>query len=101
MSAVLKIPSGLKPLVNGFSAVDIPSCPLGEALSRLDDRFPGIRSRLIDENGELHPFISIFVNDHNITYLEGLDTLISEGDEIIIVPAIGGGSRVNSLATYP
>ena len=92
MSAVLKIPTGLQPLVNGAKALELSQGTLDSALSRLDARFPGIRERLIDEFGEVHGFINIFVNGDDIVYLQGLLTQISDGTEVDIVPSIAGGA---------
>ena len=91
MTAVLNIPSGLQPLLNGFNAVELPCCPLGEALSQLDIEFPGVKDRLIDEHGEIHAFINIFVNGDDVAFLQGLYTPLTDGDQVDIVPAIAGG----------
>ena len=73
MSAVLKVPSGLQPLVNGAKAVALSQGTLDSALSHLDTQFPGIKDRLIDEYGEVHGFINIFVNGDDIVYLSELE----------------------------
>ena len=91
MSAILKVPSGLQPLVDGAKALELAEGTLDGALSRLDLQFPGIRDRLIDEYGEVHAFINIFVNGDDIAYLQGLLTPISDGVEVDIVPSIAGG----------
>ena len=92
MTTVLKIPSGLQRVMNGVSAVEIPSGTLAEVLSHLDGQFPGLRDRLVDEHGEVRPFINIWVNGDDVTYLQGLHTQIADGDQVDIVPSIAGGS---------
>ena len=91
MPAILKIPSGLQPIVNGAKALALSDGTLDGALHRLDDQYPGIRERLIDEYGEVHAFINIFVNGDDIAYLQGLLTPVGDGTEVDIVPSIAGG----------
>ena len=93
MPAVLKIPSPLQGMMNGVKAVEIPCGTLGQALSHLEVQYPGLRDRLLDEGGEVHPFINIFVNGDDIAYLQGLHTPISDGSEVDIVPSIAGGAH--------
>jgi len=57
----------------------------------LEARFPGIRDRLLDENGELKRFINIYVNEDEIRTLQGKETPVTAGDRISIVPAMAGG----------
>lgn len=92
MAALLKVPSGLQVMLKGADTVEIPSGALHEVLSALDAKYPGLKDRLIDQFGEVQPFISIFVDGNDITYLQGLHTRISDGNEIDIVPAIAGGT---------
>ena len=92
MPPVLRIPSGLRRSLNGVATVEMPCGTLGDSLSQLDLQFPGLKDRLLDENYEVHSFISIFVNGNDISYLQGLHTPLSDGDEVIIVPSIGGGA---------
>ena len=99
MSAVLKVPTGLQPLVNGAKALELSQGTLGNALSHLDTQFPGIKDRLIDEYGEVHAFINIFVNGDDIAYLQGLLTQLSDGTEVDIVPSIAGGAQWKRVAS--
>ena len=91
MPGILNVPSGLQPLVNGAKALELSNGTLDGALHRLDTQFPGIWDRLIDEFGEVHAFINIFVNGDDIAYLQGLLTPVGEGTEVDIVPSIAGG----------
>ena len=91
MPSVLRVPTPLRTLTKGEDVLDVPRGTLGEALSQLDALYPGIKDRLVDENGEVRPFINIFVNGDDVTYLQGLHTRIGERDEIDIVPSVAGG----------
>ncbi|WP_290901574.1 ubiquitin-like small modifier protein 1 [Ferroglobus sp.] len=61
-----------------------------ELLDKLFEKYPQLKERLI-KDGELTPFINIFVNGEDIRYLKGLDTELKDGDEVTFIPAISGG----------
>jgi molybdopterin synthase sulfur carrier subunit len=65
---------------------------MNEIVERLDTSYPGIRARLLDENGELHYYVNIYLNGEDVHFLQGLDTPANSGDEISIVPAVAGGA---------
>lgn len=89
----MRIPTPLRRYTRNASEVQVEARTLGEALEQLEQRYPGIRERLVDENGQLRRFVNIFVNDEDVRYLQELDTPLKEGDEISIVPSIAGGRR--------
>ena len=92
MPASLKVPTAMRRITEGVDRIDVPAGPLAEALEQLEARFPGIKSRVLDDaTGDIHPFVSIFLNDNDVHYLRGLETIVRDGDEIVIVPAIAGG----------
>ena len=62
-------------------------------LEHLDRSFPGIRERLCDEHGAVRRFINLYLNDEDIRFLEGEKTVLKDGDELAIIPAIAGGKR--------
>lgn len=62
-------------------------------LTAIDGQFPGIRTKLLDDNGEVKRFINVFVNDDEIRTLQGLDTPVKESDKVSIVPAMAGGQE--------
>lgn len=91
MSVTLKIPTPLRKMTNGVSAVQVAGANLVECIGDLEGQFPGIKERLINDEGELHRFVNIYVNGEDIRFLEGLKTSIKENDEVSIVPAVAGG----------
>ncbi len=92
MPASLKVPTAMRRITEGVDRIDVPAGPLAEAFEQLEARFPGIKSRVLDDaTGDIHPFVSIFLNDNDVHYLRGLETMVRDGDEIVIVPAIAGG----------
>lgn len=60
-------------------------------IENLEKEFPGIKERLVDENGEIRKFVNFFVNDEDIRFLQGRDTQLKDGDVVAIIPAIAGG----------
>jgi sulfur-carrier protein len=85
------IPTALRKFADNSDSVEIEASTVGEVLDRLDDRFPGFRARLCEENGELRRFINIFIDGEDIRFLENLKTTIPADAEVSIVPAIAGG----------
>jgi molybdopterin converting factor small subunit len=87
----IRIPSALRSLTQGASDVEVVATTVRDALAALDRRHPGIAAKLLD-NGAVKPFIRIFVGPDDIGGLSGLETKLSERDEVAIVPAIAGGT---------
>lgn len=86
----IRIPTTLRTLTGGASTVDVDGATVGEALSNLDAAHPGFRDRLFDDNG-LRRFVNVFLADDDVRYLDGVDTAVSDGAEISIIPAVAGG----------
>lgn len=86
----IRVPSALRTFTAGASDIEVTATTVGDALTELDRRHPGIAAKLLD-NGVVKPFIRIFVGPDDIGGLSGLETKLGERDEIAIVPAIAGG----------
>lgn len=91
MSVVVRIPTPLRRMTNGQDKVELQEAALSAMIDTLEADYPGIRERLIDENGELRYFVNIYLNGEDVRFLQGLDTTAAAGDEISIVPAVAGG----------
>ena len=91
MAISVKIPTPLRKLTDGNSTVSVSGSDITNIISELENQYPGIKDRICEENGEIRPFVNIFVNGEDIRYLEGLNSKLSEGDEVSIVPAVAGG----------
>ncbi len=90
--AQVKVPIMLRPAVGGDRAVAAEGSTLRELISNVDARHPGFGSQLLDsKTDELLPFVNVYVNDEDVRYLDRLDTRVSEGDVISILPAVAGG----------
>ncbi len=91
MSVVVRIPTPLRRMTNGQDKVELQEAALSAMIETLEADYPGIKERLIDENGELRYFVNIYLNGEDVRFLQGLDTAAAAGDEISIVPAVAGG----------
>jgi molybdopterin synthase sulfur carrier subunit len=89
--AVFRIPTQLRPLTGGVGEVTVEGDTVAMAIAALEVLHPGFRERLLDEQGQLRRFLNLFVADEDVRFLDGLDTRISSGQTISIVPAIAGG----------
>ena len=91
--ATVRIPTPLRKLTQGAEEVSASGKNIGELIADLEKKFPGIKERICDEQGEIRRFVNIYVNGDDIRFLDNLQTAVKEGDEVSIVPAIAGGER--------
>ena len=91
MSVHVRIPAPLRSLTAGESEVNVEGSSVADALESLESRFPEIRARLRDDEGELRRFVNLYVNGEDIRFLAGLQTALNSGDEMSIIPAVAGG----------
>jgi sulfur-carrier protein len=87
----IRIPSALRTFTAGNSDVDVTATTVRDALADLERRHPGISARILGSDGAVKPFIRIYVGPDDIGALAGLDTQLTERDEVTIIPAIAGG----------
>ncbi|WBQ04257.1 ubiquitin-like small modifier protein 1 [Kribbella sp. CA-293567] len=91
MSVSVRVPTILRPYTQGVSEVSVEGSTLSEVLESLDSSYPGIRSRVLDESGELRRFVNIYVDNDDVRFSEGLQTPIKDGGQVSIIPAVAGG----------
>jgi len=89
--AQVRIPTPLRKFTAGADAVSAQGSSVAAVVDQLDKQFPGIKSRICDEAGEVRRFVNIFVNGEDIRFQQQLGTPVKDGDEVSIVPAIAGG----------
>ncbi|MFI0351874.1 MoaD/ThiS family protein [Actinomadura sp. 9N407] len=90
MAIEVRIPTILRNLTDGAKAVDGKGGTLDQLFSDLDERHPGLRGRLVDDKG-LRRFVNVYLNDEDVRFLNGLETELSDGDSVTILPAVAGG----------
>jgi molybdopterin synthase sulfur carrier subunit len=92
MPITVRIPTPLRKLTNGKGELQVAANNIGELIENLEKEYPGIKSRLCDESGNIRRFINIFINEEDIRFKENLKTSLKDGDDISVVPAIAGGN---------
>jgi MoaD family protein len=92
MAIEVRIPTILRSFTGGSKTVQGAGDSIGELLTDLDGKFPGLRGRLITEEGGLHRFVNVYVNDEDVRFLGALDAKLSDGDTVTILPAVAGGA---------
>jgi sulfur-carrier protein len=90
MTVSVSIPTILRPHTGGEKRVNATGDTLGAVISDLESNYSGISERLVD-NGKLHRFVNIYINDEDVRFSGGLDTEINDGDTVTILPAVAGG----------
>ena len=91
MSVEVKLPTLLRSQADGQASIEADGSTVGDVMESLVDRFPGLRSSLLGDDGGLHKFVNVYKNDDDIRYLEQLDTVVVDGDVLSILPAVAGG----------
>ncbi|MGH9223998.1 MAG: ubiquitin-like small modifier protein 1 [Acidimicrobiales bacterium] len=91
MSATVRIPTQLRQLSGGNAEVKADGGTVGEVLAALEAAHPGFKERLFDEDGKLRRFVNVFVADEDVRFVRGLDTPVSDGQTVSIIPAVAGG----------
>jgi MoaD family protein len=90
--ATVRIPPVLRPSVGGEREVQADGSTVGEVLESLATAHPDTRGQLFGEGGELNRYVNVYLNDEDVRVLDGLETGVSDGDSLVILPAMAGGS---------
>jgi adenylyltransferase/sulfurtransferase len=90
MAVIIQIPTALRGFTDRKSEVEVEGRTVGEAVNALAEQYPDLRKHLY-QGKDLRSFINVFVGETNIKKLEGLDTRLSGGETVMLVPAIAGG----------
>ncbi len=96
MAVKVRIPTPLQKLTQGKEEIEGKAGTLIELISDLDMLYPGILER-IAEGGKVRRFINIYVNEEDIRFLNAEQTIVKDGDEVSIIPAIAGGNACAQL----
>lgn len=91
MAIEVRIPTILRPYTGGERAVEGNGASVLALVDDLESRFAGIKERLVDETGDVRRFVNIYVNDEDIRFTGGLETSVSDGSTVVILPAVAGG----------
>ncbi len=92
MSVEVRVPTILRSYTGGQKVVTGAGDTIAELLNDLDRQFPGLRARLVTEDGSLHKFVNVYVNDEDVRFLGALDAKLNDGDWVTVLPAVAGGA---------
>jgi sulfur-carrier protein len=92
MAVEVRIPTILRKYSDGEKTVKADGATIRDLIADLDARYPGLGGQLLTEDGSLHRFVNVYVNDEDIRFLGTLDATLGEGDVVAILPAVAGGS---------
>jgi len=88
----VRIPTPLRKLSGDREELNISATNVTELIEGLEQECPGIKDRICDEDGNIRRFINLYVNNEDIRFLNGIETTLSENDNVSIIPAIAGGN---------
>jgi molybdopterin synthase sulfur carrier subunit len=90
--STVRVPPVLRAAVGGVRELSIPGATVSEVLDALYTDHPEVRAQLVSDDGELHRYVNIYVNDEDVRLLGWLDTPVAESDTVLILPAMAGGA---------
>lgn len=96
MAIEVRIPTILRTYTGGEKAVDADGATLSALIDSLDANHPGIKDRLVEDKGngiELRRFVNVYINDEDVRFIGSLEAALSDGDQVVILPAVAGGAR--------
>ena len=91
MSVTILIPTALRSFVDRNSEVEVEGSTVGEALANLASQYPDLKHQIYEDDVKLRGFVNVFVEGTNIKKLNGLETALTSGATVMLVPAIAGG----------
>jgi molybdopterin converting factor small subunit len=91
MAVTVLIPAALRAFTERQSEIEVKADTAGEAIKAVAEKYPDIKKHLYKDDNTLRDFINVFLGDENIKNMDGLDTKITDGNTIMLVPAIAGG----------
>ena len=91
MSVEVKIPTMLRQHTSGEARLTGEGSTVRDVLTGLDTQHPGLLKRIVSDEGSLHRFVNVYVNDEDVRYLGALETEVRDGDVVSILPAVAGG----------
>ncbi len=91
MSVSVRIPTILRTYTHGESEVQADGGTLAEVLDSLESSYPGIKGRILDDQGAIRRFVNVYVGNDDVRFLEALATSTPEGAQVSVIPAVAGG----------
>jgi sulfur-carrier protein len=92
VTVAIRLPTLLRPAARGQSIVNVEGDTVGEVLHSLQRSYPALSGQLLTDDGSLHRFVNVYLNDDDVRYLDKLQTRVEPDDVVSILPAVAGGS---------
>ena len=91
MPVEVRLPTLLRPHAEGRSTLSVSGGTVGEVLHAIVAEHPGLAGQVLTDDGSLHRFVNVYLNDDDVRYLDRLETKVADGDTLTILPAVAGG----------
>ncbi len=91
MSVSVRVPTILRTYTGGESEVTAQGSTLADVIEDLERSYPGIRARVVDDEGKLRRFVNVYVGDEDVRFTVGLGTATPDGTSVSVIPAVAGG----------
>jgi molybdopterin converting factor small subunit len=98
VSVAVRIPTVFRKLTSGEARVQVAPGTIGDLIGQLESRYPGFKQQVMGDDGSLHRFINVYVNDEDIRYIGKLETETAEGDTVSLLPSVAGGANDGAIA---
>lgn len=92
MSVTVRVPPVFRPLTSGQSTVTVEGTTVAQVLASLEAAYPGFSDKLLSDDGSLVRYVNLFVDDDDVRFMEGLDTVVPDGVTVSIMQAVAGGA---------
>jgi sulfur-carrier protein len=92
VTVMVRIPTILRSYTSGAAEVTAAEGTLREVIAGLEAAYPGIGGRLLDESGQMRRFVNIYIGEEDVRFAQGLDTPVSAGARVSVIPAVAGGA---------
>jgi molybdopterin converting factor small subunit len=89
--STVRIPPTLRTSTGGAKQVEVPGSTVREVVTGLVAAYPALEAQLLAEDGDLNRFVNAFLNDTDVRHLDALDTPVTDGDTLVLLPAMAGG----------
>lgn len=93
----LNIPAPLRSYTEGTSKIDLQATDVRGAVKELTAKYPALNPHLYTDDGDLRPYVNLFVNSEDVRHLQGLDTELGKQDQLRIIPSIAGGNCIQLI----
>jgi molybdopterin synthase sulfur carrier subunit len=95
----VRIPTIFRRFTQGRSSVEVQPGTIADLIEQLEAGYPGLRDQVLTDQGDLHRFVNVYVNDEDVRYLAKLETKANDGDTVSLLPSVAGGERSESGST--